>query len=105
MQILRTGLRPVVGLLIVAHGLAHSVLPMRGWIDPARLPSDFMPFILYAVAVIGFTVAGLGVIGLRPFASMMRPAMVLASAYSLIAIWRFGQGGVWWGASLDAVLL
>jgi uncharacterized protein YndB with AHSA1/START domain len=105
MQILRTGLRPAVGVLIVAHGLAHSVLPMRGWIDPARLPSDFMPFILYAVAVMGFTIAGLGMIGLRPFTSMMRPAMVLASAYSLIAIWRFGQGGVWWGAGFDAVLL
>lgn len=105
MRILRAGLRPAFGLLIIAHGLAHSVLPMRGWIDPARLSMDFMPFILYAVAVVGFTIAGLGVLSVRPFTSAMRPAMVLASAYSLIAIFRFGQGGVWWGASLDVVLL
>ena len=105
MRIIRAGVRPALGLLIIAHGLAHSVLPMRGWIDPARLSSDFMPFILYFVAVSGFTIAGLGLMGLRPFASMMRPAMVLGAAYSLVAIWRFGQGGLWWGAGLDVVLL
>jgi uncharacterized protein YndB with AHSA1/START domain len=105
MRVLRAGVRPAIGLTVFAHGLAHAVLPMRGWMDPARLSSDFMPFILYAVAVIGFAVAGLGLLGLRPFASMMRPAMVLASAYSLIAIWRFGQGNLWWGAGLDLVLL
>ncbi|HWI17661.1 MAG TPA: hypothetical protein VNT81_07940 [Vicinamibacterales bacterium] len=105
MRILRAGLRPAFGLLVIAHGLAHSVLPMRGWIDPARLSLDFMPFILYVVAVCGFTIAGLGVLGVRPFTSMMRPAMVLASAYSLVAMSRFGQGGLWWGATLDVVLL
>lgn len=104
MRVIRAGLRPAVGMFVIAHGLAHAVLPLRGWMDPARLSSDFMPFILYAVAVIGFTIAGLGLMGLRPFSSMMRPAMVLASAYSLIAIYRFGEGGVWWGVAVDVVL-
>ena len=76
---------------------------MSGWI-PATLALDFMPLILFAVAVLGFITGGLGVIGLRPFSSMMRPAMVLASAYSLVLIWRFGQGDLWWGAAVDAAL-
>jgi hypothetical protein len=104
MRILRTGLRPAFGLFVIAHGLAHAVMPLRGWMDPARLSQDFMPFILYAVAVTGFTIAGLGLLAIRPFTSMMRPAMVLASAYSLIAIWRFGQGDLFWGAGVDVVL-
>ena len=55
----------------------------------------FMPFILYAVAVVGFTSAGLGMLGVRPFAGLVRPALVLASAYSLVAIWCAGQGDLW----------
>ena len=105
MRILRAGLRPAFGLFVIAHGLAHAVMPLRGWMDPARLAQDFMPFILYAIAVIGFTIAGLGLLAVRPFTAMMRPAMVLASAYSLIAIWRFGAGGLFWGAGVDVVLL
>lgn len=105
MRILRAGIRPVFAMLVFIHGLAHAVLPLRGWMDPARLSSDFMPVILYGVAVLGFTTSGLGVLGLRPFTSVMRPAMVLASAYSLVAISVFGQGGLWWGAALDVVLL
>lgn len=105
MRAIRAGLKPAFALFVIAHGLAHAVMPLRGWMDPARLSSDFMPFILYAVAVLGFTSAGLGVLNLRPFRSMTRPAMVLASAYSLIAIWRFGQGDLFWGAGVDAVLL
>jgi hypothetical protein len=30
---------------------------------------------------------------------------VLASAYSLIAIWRMGQGDLWWGVPVDVALL
>jgi hypothetical protein len=37
-----------------------------------------MPLILLGVAMIGFSTAGLGLLGVRPFASAMRPAMVLA---------------------------
>jgi len=105
MRAIRAGLRPALGLFVIAHGLAHAVMPLRGWMDPARLSLDFVPFILYAIAVIGFTIAGLGLIGLRPFIAMIRPALVLASVYSLIAIFRFGQGGLFWGTGVDAVLL
>lgn len=104
MRTIRAGLRPAFGLFVIAHGLAHAVLPMRGWMDPARLASDFMPVILYSVAVLGFTIAGLGVLGIRPFAGASRPLMVVASAYSLVAIWRMGDGGLWWGAAVDVAL-
>jgi uncharacterized protein YndB with AHSA1/START domain len=41
----------------------------------------------------------------RPFTAIVRAALVLASAYSLIAIWRMGAGGLWWGAGVDLALL
>jgi len=105
MSIVRAGLRPALGLLVIAHGLAHAVLPSRGWMDPARLVTDFMPFILYVVAVLGFTIAGLGLLEIRPFKWMMRPAMVLAAAYSLIAIFLFNQPDLYIGGGISLMLL
>jgi hypothetical protein len=105
MRVLQAGLRPAFALFLIAHALAHVVLPSRGWIEPARLGKDFMPFILYAVAVSGFTIAGLGLLEIRPFKWMMRPAMVLASAYSLVAIYTFGHPELFWGGAADLVLL
>jgi len=104
MHIIRAGLRPALAIIVVAHGLAHAVLPLRGWMDPQSLALDFMPMILYSTAVIGFTVAGLGLLNIRPFATVTRPALVLASAYSLVAISLMGDGDLWWGASVDVAL-
>ena len=97
--------RLALGLFIIAHGLAHAVLPLRGWIDPSTLNQNFMPFILYMVAVVGFTTAGLGILGLRPLTAIVQPALVLASAYSLIAIWSAGQSDLWWGVAVNPALL
>jgi hypothetical protein len=63
-----------------------------------------MPLILYAVAVLGFTVSGIGLLGVTPFTAVVRPFLALASTYSLIAIWRMGGGDLWWGAGFDVVL-
>lgn len=104
MRIARAGLRPAFGLLVIAHGLAHAVLASRGWMDPSHLSQDAMPFILYTVAVLGFTVAGLGVLDIRPFKWMMRPAMVLAAAYSLVAIFLFNQPDLFWGGAASLTL-
>ena len=57
------GLRPALGLLVLAHGLAHAALPLRGWFDPARIGLDFTPVLIYWMAVIGFTLGGLGLLG------------------------------------------
>ena len=105
MRIVRSGLRPAFGLLVILHGLAHAVLPSRGWMNPAALDQNFMPFILYAVAVLGFTIAGLGLLDIRPFKWTMRPAMVLASAYSLVAIYLFNQPDLFWGGAASLALL
>lgn len=104
MGVIKAALRPALGALVIAHGLAHAALPLRGAIDPAALPLNFYPMIWYGVAVIGFTIAGLGLWGVRPFAAMMRPVLVVASAYSLVAIWTMGEGGLWWGAATDVAL-
>lgn len=104
MRVLVPGLRPALALLVIAHGLAHAVLPLRGWMDPDMFQRDFMPLILYGVAVLGFTTAGIGLLGVTPFAAIVRPALVVSSAYSLIAIWRMGAGDLWWGAGFDVVL-
>ena len=105
MNIVRAGLRPALGLLVIAHGLAHAVLPMRGWMDPARLALDFSPFLLYVIVVAGFTLSGLGLLGVRRLEGVIRPALVLASGYSLVALWVMGAGDLWWGRALDVVLL
>jgi hypothetical protein len=105
MRIIRGGLRPAFALLVITHAFAHAVLPARGWMPPDKLAHDFMPFILYSVAILGFTFAGLGVLDIRPFKWLMRPAMVLASAYSLVAIYTFGQPDLFWGGAADMALL
>ncbi|HEX7281518.1 MAG TPA: hypothetical protein VF239_05645 [Vicinamibacterales bacterium] len=99
------GLRPAAALFVIAHGLAHAVLPLRGWMQPDLLQNDAMPAILYAVAVLGFITAGIGLFGVKPFTAVVRPFLVLASAYSLIAIFTFGAGDLWWGGLVDAGLL
>jgi hypothetical protein len=98
-------LRRTFALVVIAHGLAHAVLPLRGWMDPSLFGHDFMPLVLYGIAVMGFTIAGIGLLGMTPFTAVVRPLLVLASGYSLVAIWVFGAGDLWWGAALDVVLL
>lgn len=62
---LKSGLRPAFALFVIAHGLAHAVLPMRGWMNPETLGRDFVPVILYGVAVLGYVIAGIGVLGVQ----------------------------------------
>lgn len=105
MGFLKNNLRPALALFVIAHGLAQAVMPMRGGMDPAMLGRDFMPVVLYGTSVLGFVIAGIGLFGLRPFDSATRPLLVLASGYSLVAIWLVGDPGLWFGAVTDVVLL
>ena len=99
MRLVVRGLRPAAALFVIAHGLAHAVLPLRGWMQPDMLQNDAMPLILYGIAVLGFTSAGIGLFGVTPFTAVVRPALVLASGYSLIAIFTFGDGGLWFAGT------
>ena len=104
MGVVRAGLKPAFAVFVILQGLSQAALPIEAAMEPSALALDFMPLILLGVAMVGFSVAGLGAFGVWPFAAAMRPAMVLASAYSLVLVWRFGQGGLWWVAAVDVAL-
>jgi hypothetical protein len=95
----------VLGWLVIAHGLSHAVLPLRGSLSPVFEIGDWMPVALYIVGMIGFVAAGLGMLGLRPLEKVVSPGLVLASGLSLVAIVRFGDPTLWMGGALDAILL
>jgi uncharacterized protein YndB with AHSA1/START domain len=105
MRFVRSSIRPAYALFVIAHGLAHAVLPMRGFLDPVSLQRDLMPAILYGVAFAGFVVAGMGILSIRPFTALTRPVLVVAAGWSLVAIYRLGDAGLWPGAAIDLALL
>jgi hypothetical protein len=95
----------VLGWLVIAHGLSHAVLPLRGSLGPVMLIDDWIPAGLYAFGLVGFVAAGLGILGLRPLDRAISPLLVLSSGLSLIALARFGDPTLWFGAACDVVLL
>src|SRR5262245_6248879 len=99
------GIVRVLGWLVIAHGVSHAVLPLRGSLAPGMLINDWVPVGLYAVGMVGFVAAGLGLLGLRPLDRAISPLLVLASGLSLVAIVRFGDPTLWFGAACDLVLL
>ena len=75
----------ILGWLVIAHGLSHAVLPMRGSLAPL-LYGDWMPVALFGVSTVGFVAAGLG--RLRPqVAAMMRMSRSAASPSTRRASW------------------
>jgi len=94
----------ILGWLVIAHGLSHAVLPLRGSLAPT-LYGDWMPIALYSVAVTGFVAAGLGLLGLKPFDRAISQLLVLASGWSLVAIFCLGDRTLWFGALCDAALI
>jgi hypothetical protein len=95
----------ILGWLVIAHGLSHAVLPLRGSFAPALSVDDWMPVGLYGVGMVGFVAAGLGLLGLRPLDRAISPLLVLASGLSLVAIVRFSDRSLWFGAACDVALL
>lgn len=93
----------IFGWFVIAHGVSHAVLPMRGSL--ALLSAgDWIPVALYAVSMVGFVAAGFGILGLKPFTRAISPLLVLSSGYSLVAIYVLGDRGLWFGAASDIVL-
>jgi hypothetical protein len=95
----------VLGWLVIAHGLSHAALPQRGSLGPTVLVDDWTPVALYAVGLVGFVAAGLGMLGFKPLDRVISPLLVLASGLSLVAITRFADPGMWLGAVCDVLLL
>ena len=94
----------ILGWLVIAHGLSHAVLPMRGSLAPL-LQGDWMPVALFGVSTVGFVAAGLGLLGMRPMERVISPLLVISSAWSLIALFCLGDPGLSIGAAFDVVLL
>lgn len=95
----------ILGWLVIAHGVLHAVLPLRGSFAPAILIDDWVPVWLYAVAMFGFVGSGLGLLGIPPLHRAISPLLVLASGLSLVAIVRFADPTLSPGGVLDVVLL
>lgn len=95
----------ILGLLVIAHGVSHAVLPLRGSFAPGMLVDDWTPALLYGVATVAFVAAGLGLLGFRPVDRVISPLLVLASGLSLVAIVRFADPTLWFGAACDVALL
>ena len=91
------------GWLVIAHGLSHAVLAMEAGVT-ATLRVDAIAVSLYAIGMIGFVSAGLGLLGLQPFVSALGPLLVLASGLSLVAIVQFADAAFWFGGVCDAAL-
>jgi hypothetical protein len=95
----------ILGWLVLAHGLSHAVLPLRGSLAPTVMVDDWTPALLYGISMVGFVAAGLGLLGVRPFSRAISPLLVLASGLSLVAIVRLGDPELWFGAAWDVALL
>lgn len=99
------GLVRALGWLVIAHGLSHAVLPLRGSLGPSIAIDDWIPVGLYAVGMVGFVTAGVGILGLKPFDRAISPLLVLSSGLSLVALVRFADPTLWFGAACDVALL
>jgi hypothetical protein len=95
----------VLGWVVIAHGISHAVLPLRGAMAPALLIDDWFPVTFYIVTTTGFVTAGLGLLGVRPLDRAISPLLVLSSGLSLVLLLRFGDPALAWGALIDAGLL
>lgn len=95
----------ILGWLVIAHGLSHAVLPMRGSLAYTAWDGDLLPAALYSVSMVGFVAAGLGLLGVRPLDRAISPLLVVASAWSLVAIYVLGDPRLWFGAVCDVALL
>jgi hypothetical protein len=71
---------------------------------PAYMIDDWIPVFLYMIGMIGFVVAGLGMLGLRPLDAVISPILVVSSGLSLVAISRLGDPTLWVGGLLDVPL-
>ena len=95
----------LLGWLAIAHGLAHAVLPLRGLSADSVPAGDWMPVVLYVLAMVGYVAAGLGLIGALPLRRFASPMLVLASVYSLVGMTILGARSLPAGVVLSGGLL
>lgn len=97
--------RRFAGLLLVLHGLAHSVFPVRG--VTARLSTALGQggvTLAWVVALVGFIAAGLGLLGARPYRRAWRPLALVAVVASLAVLVMAWEPDLVVGAVLDVAI-
>lgn len=98
----------IIGIVLIAHGIGHSLgyFPIFGWATAPDWTGDSwllsgpigttaanaIAVALWTVALVGFVVAGLGILGIAVPSAWIRPTAVVAAIVSLVAI------GLFWDA-------
>ncbi|MEQ1759387.1 MAG: hypothetical protein ABL986_13785 [Vicinamibacterales bacterium] len=104
MSRLQTPARVALGTILLLHGLANTVLPLRGIGAPSGGWWSLSMTLLYVVAIAGFVIAGLGVLGVAPLARLTLPAAFAAGIAGLVVLlWR-ADSDLWMGVLLSASL-
>jgi hypothetical protein len=96
--------RAALGIALVLHALALSVLPLRG-ADAASI-GVFQPAVaaLYVLGIVGLLSAGLGVLGVRPLRQLVMPAVAVGGLAALAAQLWLADADLWPGVVLSAAL-
>jgi hypothetical protein len=100
-------LKLLIGGVLIAHGIGHVLgwFPVFGWArspgwtgDSWLLsgtvgsgPANVLAVVLWGVAMVGFVLVGLGVLGLPVPAGWLRPLAVVAAVASLLAVGLFWE--------------
>lgn len=95
----------ILGLVLILHGLAHAVLPLRGagllsadpWVNALATVS-------YTIALVGFVAAGVGAWRVRPLERWTWWLALAAAAASLVALRMLGDTRLWPAIVIDVVL-
>ena len=104
MTIIRRLTPAALGLALVLHGLALTVLPLRG--ADAAVPGAWLPLVtaFWVLAVVGFVAAGLGVLGVRPLRGAIIPCALTAGVAALAAQFWQADTDLWPGVVFSSTL-
>ena len=93
--------RLILGVVMVAHGLAHASAGM--W--ATDIGGRTLVTLLWELASVGFIAAGAGVLGVQPLWKRWRALVIIASASSLLLLGIFGHPLFVVGIVADVILL
>jgi hypothetical protein len=100
------GLRVLVGLGLVIHGLGHAVFPLRGAAGDANLTTaKVLSELAWILAMTGFVAGGCGLAGAWPLRRFWRACVAVAVPASVIAFATMRRLDVMLGPVLDVVAL
>jgi len=102
----RKVVRLFIGLGLIAHGLGHAVLPLRGAGVLERYEvTRIIMTVAWSVALVGFAATGLGILGVRGLRGIWPLLFGFSILASLVAIFGFRRGHWVAGALIDALAI